>query len=159
MRGSRATRSLVVAAIAVSIAAPLEAVAGDPDLSAAPPYGGTGETVPELRYKDTKPPPGLWKRPAGKWLTGAGVALLAAGGTFAVLNRQLANDLEDRFAQNRLTAADASDYRKVDSYNLLSASLLATGGLTAAAGLYLWGTAPDLRPSRTGVTFGVKKRF
>ncbi len=135
--------------------APAERVPAERSAAFAAPVRRTWEP----RYKDTPPVPGLWRRAAGKWITGAGIALLAGGGAVAVLNKGLAEDLDHRYLANELTAADAAMYDRVDTYNLLSAALLAAGGTASCVGLYLWGTAPEVRPTRDGASFGVRGRF
>ena len=86
--------------------------------------------------------PPLWRRTAGPWLTGVGAALLAGGATVAVLNRDLANDLDARYANHQLSAADRSSYDRVRTYNLLSTSLFAAGGVAIATGTWIWISAP-----------------
>lgn len=87
-------------------------------------------------------PPALWKRQAGPLLTLLGGALLAGGATVAVLDRNLADALDRKRAAGTLSAADRASYDRVDRYNLLSAVLLSAGGASAAAGTWLWITAP-----------------
>ncbi len=115
--------------------------------------------APALRYKDTPPPPGLWRRPAGKWATAVGAVLLAGGVTVAALNRRLASDLDDRYFGNGLRAADASSYDRVDTYNVLSAALFAAGGAAAGVGIVLWSTAPEEPGARAAPSLGVHGRF
>jgi hypothetical protein len=103
--------------------------------------------------------PGAWRRSAGKWTTAVGLGLLAGGAVVAGLNQQLSSDLEDKYKANELTPEDAEDYRQVDTYNTLSTGLFVAGGVATATGLVLWGTAPDVRPTRGGVTLGLSGRF
>ncbi|HSN90743.1 MAG TPA: hypothetical protein VLS93_05910 [Anaeromyxobacteraceae bacterium] len=103
--------------------------------------------------------PGAWRRSAGRWTTAVGLGLLAGGGVVAGLNRQLASELERKYETNQLTPEDAEDYRRVDTYNTLSTGLFVAGGTATAVGLLLWGTAPDVRPIRGGVTVGLAGRF
>jgi hypothetical protein len=88
------------------------------------------------------PPPALWKRQAGPLFTIVGGALLAGGATVAVLNRNLARDLDRKHAAGTLTAADRASYDEVDRYNVLTTVLLSAGGVSAAAGTWIWVTAP-----------------
>ncbi len=150
----------------VAPAAAVSATAADatvPDLSAKPlrlaQIASDAErgAIPELRYKDTAPPPGMWRRPAGKWVAAAGVVLLAAGTTVAVMNKRLSNDLESKYFDNALTPADASKYDQIDTYNTVQTVLFATGAAATGVGLYLWGTAPD-EPG-PGARVGVQGRF
>jgi hypothetical protein len=127
------------------------AAAPAPDLSA-----GAGARPPRASPGQ---PAGAWRRSAGKWTTLAGVLMLGGGTAVAVMNQRLADDLEAKYRANTLTGADAEDYDRVDSYNTLSTGLFVAGGVATAAGLVLWGTAPDVRPTRGGVTLGVTGRF
>jgi hypothetical protein len=129
-----------------------------PRLAAVSPEAESSAT-PGIRYKDTAPPPGMWRRPTGKWLTLAGIALLAGGTTVAIMNRQLSKDLESRYFDNTLTPADASKYDQIDTYNTAQAVLFAAGAATTGVGLYLWGTAPDATGPGRGATFGLQGRF
>lgn len=104
-------------------------------------------------------PSGAWRGTAGGWTTAAGLALLAAGGVTAYLNRQVADELDDRFRRNALEPADAARYRSVDRNNTLAIALLVGGGVATTGGLVLWATAPDSSPDRRGATFGVRGRF
>jgi hypothetical protein len=87
-------------------------------------------------------PAPVWKRQAGPLFTIVGGALLAGGATVAVLNRSLADDLEAKRVAGTLSPADRSSFDRVDRYNVLSGLLLGAGGISAAAGTYLWITAP-----------------
>lgn len=101
--------------------------------------------------------PPLWKRQAGPWLTGIGVALLAGGAAVGYLNRNLAEDLDARYARGELTGADRSSYDRVKTYNALSTALFAAGGASAAAGTWIWISAPAA-PSRPAA-IGAGGRF
>jgi hypothetical protein len=130
-----------------------QAAAAPPaDLSAPAPSPRSAGAAPQR-------PAGAWRRSAGKWTTLAGVVMLGGGTAVAVMNRNLAEDLEAKYRSNSLTAADAEDYERIDTYNTLSTGLFIAGGVATATGLYLWGTAPDVRPTRGGFTLGVSGRF
>jgi hypothetical protein len=86
--------------------------------------------------------PALWKRRAGPWLTGIGAALLAGGATVGFLNRDLSDDLDARYARGELSPGDRASYDRVKTYNVLSTALFAAGGAAAAAGTWLWISAP-----------------
>jgi hypothetical protein len=88
------------------------------------------------------PVPSLWKRKTGPWLTGLGVALLAGGAAVGYLNHDLAQDLDSRYANRQLTAADRASYDRVRTYNVISTTLFAAGGAAAAAGAWIWISAP-----------------
>jgi hypothetical protein len=103
------------------------------------------------------PAPATWKRQAGPLFTIVGGALLAGGATVAILNRNLAGDLNRKHAAGTLTATDRTSYDRVDRNNVLSAVLLSAGGVSAAAGTYLWITAPA-RPGG-GAVAGAGGRF
>ena len=84
--------------------------------------------------------------------------LLAGGVTVAAMNRRLSSDLEHKYLMNELTPADGSSYDRIDAYNTWTTVLLATGAAATGAGLYLWGTAPEVGPGRRA-TVGVQGRF
>jgi hypothetical protein len=100
-------------------------------------------SAPKARPLDVSAPaPAIWKRQAGPLFTIVGGALLAGGATVAILNRNLADDLNAKRAAGTLTAADRSSFDRVDRYNVLSTVLLSAGGVSAAAGTWIWITAP-----------------
>ena len=101
-------------------------------------------------------PAPLWKRKAGPWLTGVGAALLAGGAAVGYLNRGLADDLDAKHAAGTLAASDRASFDRVEQLNVLSTALFAAGGATAAAGTYLWITAPAAGQPATA---GVRGRF
>ncbi len=109
-------------------------------VTAAPQKAAAAARLAEPARAPRGPP--LWRRTAGPWLTGVGAALLAGGATVAVLNRSLANDLDARYANHQLSAADRSSYDRVRTYNLLSTSLFAAGGVATATGTWIWISAP-----------------
>lgn len=102
---------------------------------------------------------GGWRRSAGKWSLGAGVVLLAGGVAAAGAAQKLTADLDAKYARNQLTRADATDYRRVDTYALVANSLLAAGGAFSAAGLWLWATAPEAEGDRGTLRVGISGRF
>jgi len=101
--------------------------------------------------------PPLWKRRAGPWLTGIGVALLAGGAAVGYVNRNLADDHDARYARGELGGADRSSYDRVKTYNVLSTALFAAGGTSIAAGTWIWISAPAA-PGRPAVV-GAGGRF
>jgi hypothetical protein len=84
----------------------------------------------------------VWRRQAGPFFTVVGGALVAGGAAVAIVNRSLTSDLNAKRTAGTLTAADRSSYDKVDRYNVLSTVLLAGGGVSLAAGTWIWITAP-----------------
>jgi hypothetical protein len=86
--------------------------------------------------------PPLWKRKAGPWLTGVGAALLAGGAAVGYLNRDLAHELDAKYAGGTLGPGDRAAYDRVKTYNVLSTALFAAGGAAAAAGTWFWVSAP-----------------
>jgi hypothetical protein len=80
---------------------------------------------------------------AGKWTAAGGLALLAGGTVVGILDRSLNSQLNDKFQQHTLTAADASSYDKVHTYNVVANTLFIAGGAAVLTGLGLWIAAPD----------------
>jgi hypothetical protein len=72
------------------------------------------------------------------------------------MNRELAGDLDARYARGGLRASDAASYDRVRTYNVLSIALFAAGGAATAAGGYLWISAP---PGGPGASVGAGGRF
>lgn len=139
--------------------APTPSPAAQVDLSAPPPAGAPRSSAAAL-YRAPRPAPaGAWRRAAGQWTAGAGLALLAGGATFAVLNQQLAKDLDGRFSRNELTRSDASKYDRVDTYNVLATTMLIAGGVATVTGAVLWSTAPEITPLPGGASVGVRRSF
>jgi hypothetical protein len=115
--------------------------AADRAAAARVPMGGT-PAAPGAR----------WKRKAGPWLTGVGVALLAGGAAVGLANRELSDDLDARYANGRIGTADRSSYDRVKTYNVLSTALFAAGGAATAVGAWIWISAPAEggRPAAVG---------
>jgi hypothetical protein len=101
--------------------------------------------------------PPLWKRRAGPWLTGIGAALLGGGATDAYLNRDLAGDLDARYARGALGPSDRASYDRVKIFNVLSTALFAAGGAASAAGAWIWISAPSA-PGKVAMV-GAEARF
>ena len=135
---------------------PALATAAPPPLPAKPVPTPAAKAKP-LNVAAPAPAPATWKRQAGPLFTIVGGALLAGGATVAILNRNLAGDLNRKHAAGTLTATDRTSYDRVDRNNVLSAVLLSAGGVSAAAGTYLWITAPA-RPGG-GAVAGAGGRF
>jgi 2-oxoglutarate dehydrogenase E2 component (dihydrolipoamide succinyltransferase) len=122
-----------------------------PSLAAAPPAASPGAPAAgsakaaapaAVQVAAPAPAPALWKRKAGPWLTGIGVALVAGGAAVGMMNRDLASDLDAKRATGSLTAEDRSSYDQVQTYNTLSTALFAAGGVAVASGAWIWITAP-----------------
>lgn len=125
---------------AVASGAPPPSPAAPPPLAARPPPPPPAKATP--LDVSTPASPAAWRRQAGPLFTILGGALLAGGATVAVVDRNLADRLDRKRAAGTLTAADRASYDRVDRYNVLSAVLLSAGGVSAAAGTWLWITAP-----------------
>jgi hypothetical protein len=126
---------------------PSLAVAPPPEpAKAAPPpaaAAAAAKVAPARVAIEAPPPaPALWKRKTGPWLTGIGVALAAGGAAVGLLNRDLANDLDGRYANKQVTAEDRAAYDRVRTYNVVSTTLFAAGGVAIAAGTWIWISAP-----------------
>jgi hypothetical protein len=124
-----------------------------PPVAAKPP---APRAAAKLAVGEPAPRAPHWKRKAAPWLTGVGAALVAGGAAVAWMNRGLADDLDARYARGGLRPSDASSYDRVRAYNVVSTALLAAGGVTAAAGGYLWISAP---PRGAGAAVGAGGRF
>jgi hypothetical protein len=121
--------------------------------------GAQASTLPRAtRLRVATGPRGAWRRSAGKWTTAIGAALLGGGAAVWAVNQKLANDLEKKYQAGNLTTSDAASYRRVDTFNKVSASMLIVGGVATTTGLLLWGTAPEIKGAR-GMTLGVSGRF
>jgi hypothetical protein len=129
------------------------AAAPPPEPAAAP------RPAPAERISVAPPPsrPPRWKRQAGPWLTGIGAALLAGGATVGWLNRDLAGDLDARYARGALGPGDRDAYDRVRTFNVLSTALFAAGGAATAAGAWLWISAPSA-PGKVAMV-GAEARF
>ena len=136
-------------------AAPTAAPTANPNPTATPTANSTRTATPTatptaiaianpapLDVSAPAEPPPVWKRQAGPFFTIVGGLALASGGAVALANRSLANDLNAKRTAGTLSAADRASYDKVDRYNVLSTVLLAGGGISLAAGTWIWITAP-----------------
>lgn len=125
---------------------PVASGAPPPKPAAPPPLPPKpAEDAPAPRAKvdlSTPAKPAIWKRQAGPLFTILGGALLGSGTYFAIQSRNLTADLNAKHAGGTLRPVDRSTYDKVDRYNVLSAVLLSAGGVSAAAGTWIWITAP-----------------
>jgi hypothetical protein len=110
----------------------------------APAAAAPGKTDGRARLDVSAPAakPASWKRQAGPLFTVVGAGLLAGGTVVGYLDKRLADDLEAKRAAGTLSPADRPSYDRVDRYNVLSTVLLAAGGVSAAAGAWLWISAP-----------------
>jgi hypothetical protein len=118
------------------------ATASVPPRPAAPPPARAAAPARTPINVSAPAAPALWKRQAGPFFTVLGGALLAGGGAVALLNKNLTDDLNAKRAAGTLTVADRSSYDKVDRYNVISTALFAAGGISAAAGTWIWISAP-----------------
>lgn len=115
----------------------------EPARAAPPPEPAPAKVAPARVAIEAPPPaPAMWKRKAGPWLTGIGVALAAGGAAVGLLNRDLASDLDGRYANKQVTAEDRAAYDRVRTYNVVSTTLFAAGGAAIAAGAWIWISAP-----------------
>jgi hypothetical protein len=85
---------------------------------------------------------GDWRRTAGSWFTGSGLAMLAAGAVVGLTGKRLADELDNRYANRALRPGDGALYDRVDRYALIANALFVAGGVTTAAGLTLHAIAP-----------------
>jgi hypothetical protein len=150
-----------LAALESLMATPLPPVAAPParkapSLAVAPPPASNAAPLALQRIHTV---PGAWKRTAGPATFGVGLSLLAGGVAAGILGQRLSRDLEERHDANRLTAADASDYRAVDRYALAANTLFVAGGVATAAGLWMWATAPSASAGGGRVQMGFSGRF
>jgi hypothetical protein len=125
-------------------------------LSAGLPAPGAVPVTPASR---PDPAPRAWMRPAGRWITAAGIVLLGGSAVVSGLNKRRSDDLEERYALASLTEDDLSSYRTVDGYNTATAALLVAGSAAVVGGVTLWVLAPDAAPQRGRMGFGVSGRF
>lgn len=122
----------------------LKTKASTPSKSATPTPTATATAAAKPAPIDVSAPAEapVWRRQAGPFFTVVGGALVAGGAAVAIVNRSLTSDLNAKRTAGTLTAADRSSYDKVDRYNVLSTVLLAGGGVSLAAGTWIWITAP-----------------
>ncbi|HSD22201.1 MAG TPA: hypothetical protein VLC54_19270 [Anaeromyxobacter sp.] len=141
-------------------------LAGAPAVSAGPAGASASATptsgvvpAPLALRPESGPPPGLWMRPGGKGLIGAGAALLAASAVTAYLGKQEANALDEKYRSSSLAWSDREGYRRVDRLGSATNVLLVAGGATAVAGAMMWAFAPVVFPEHGGASVGVSGRF
>lgn len=96
--------------------------------------------------KDVVPEPpasGNWKRTAGNWATGSGVALLVAGAAVGLSGKRLADSLQERFENRTLRPEDDRLYDRVDRYETVANALFIAGGVALTAGVTFHAMAPS----------------
>lgn len=120
-------------------AAPAPRTAAAADLTPHP----KAEPPPARRPAPAAPEPraGGWRRGAGAWLTGGGLAMLAAGAVVGLTGKRLADTLEDRFEDGALRPDDARLYDRVELYEQVANGLFIAGGVVTVAGLGLHAAA------------------
>jgi len=133
-------------------------VAGAPPPAPAPAPAQPPPAAAKPKPVDVSAPSqAVWKRQAGPVFTAIGVGLLAGGAVVAVTNKSLSNDLDKKYQNGTLTPADRASYDAVQRKNVVTAVLLSAGGVSLAAGTYLWITAPkrpgDVAMAGAGGTF------
>ncbi len=119
-------------------AAPAPLPPREPPAPKAPP----AKAAARIDVSSPAAPPALWKRQAGPLFTFVGAALLGGGAVVGYLDKKLADDLAAKRAAGTLGPADRSSFDRVDRYNVLSTALFAAGGVSVAAGTWLWISAP-----------------
>jgi hypothetical protein len=85
---------------------------------------------------------GGWRRTAGAWSAGGGVAMIAAGAVVGLTARRLSDALQDRFDRGVLRPDDRRLYDRVDRYENIANVLFIAGGAFTLGGLTLQATAP-----------------
>jgi hypothetical protein len=120
----------------------------------------SGVVPPPLALKpESGPPPGVWMRPGGMGLVGAGAALLAASAVTAYLGKQEADALDEKYRSSNLAWSDRDGYRRVERLGSATNVLLVAGGAAAAAGAMMWAFSPVVFPEHGGASVGVSGRF
>lgn len=87
-------------------------------------------------------PSGDWRKGAGTWLTGGGVAMLVGGAVVGLTGKRLSDALSDRYARGELTPDDARLYDRVRLYERVANGLFIAGGVCLASGLTLQAMVP-----------------
>jgi hypothetical protein len=83
-----------------------------------------------------------WRRTAGAWSTGGGVAMIAAGAVVGLTARRLSDTLQDRFDRGVLRPDDRRLYERVDRFENVANALFIAGGAFTLGGLTLQAMAP-----------------
>ncbi len=122
--------------------APILAGVPPPAPAAPKPPPAAKPTATKAPLDVSAPSRAVWKRQAGPVFTVIGAGLLAGGALVAMTNKSLSDDLDAKYAAGTLTQADRASYDAVQRKNVVSTVLLAAGGVSLAAGTYLWFTAP-----------------
>ncbi|HSN13510.1 MAG TPA: hypothetical protein VLT61_02695 [Anaeromyxobacteraceae bacterium] len=83
-----------------------------------------------------------WRRTAGAWSAGGGVAMIAAGAVVGLTAKRLSDALQDRFDRGVLRPDDRRLYERVDRYENVANVLFIAGGAFTLGGLTLQAMAP-----------------
>lgn len=96
-----------------------------------------------------------WRRTAGRWGTGGGLALITAGAVVGLTGKRLSDALQDRFDRGALRPEDEHLFDRVDRYETLANVLFVAGGAFTVAGL----TFQSMAPSGGGAGVAMGGRF
>lgn len=153
-------------------AAPLVPAPPPPRQAAPPPEAPKAAPPPDLRADEPPPakaaPPHApaatasraaprrpWLRSAAPYVAGTGLALLAGAAVVAMKNQALSDELDRKYQDGTLTAADAASYDQVEQYNKVALGLAASGGALTLTSAYLF----TIVPSQGGASVAMAGRF
>jgi hypothetical protein len=156
----------VAARTPVPVPVPAPTAAPPPDLKPSRPSPAAAPQAAPVQSEPAAPPPaepaGGWStsRVAAAWTTGAGLAVVLAGGVAGLQARKLDAQLTDRFDAGTLTPADAPTYQSVRRWNRTANGLFLAGGLLTAAGTTWFLLTPSVEPvAGGGLAVGLAGRF
>lgn len=96
-----------------------------------------------------------WARSAAPYVAGAGLALLAGAAVVSIQNEKLSSELDQKYQDGTLTAADAASYDKVKQNNTVAVGLAAAGGALTVTSAVMF----TIVPSHGGGSVAMGGRF
>ena len=129
--------------------------AADLRASAPPPAGAKAAPAAVTPSVTRSAPRRSWLRSAAPYCAGAGLALLAGAAVVSMQNESLSDELDQKYQDGTLTAADAASYDKVKQNNKLTVILAAAGGALTLTSAYMF----TVVPSQGGAGVAVAGRF
>lgn len=110
--------------------------------------------APDTPYLPEPPAQRSWMRTAGPAAAATGAALLLGGAITGLVDRSIANSLEEKYRTGKLLPSDRASYDRVRALNRAANACFIAGAIASAVGVGFWIAAPaDSAGARLDVAF------